>query len=76
VLAQNDDVALVNACLEIEHELRQREFVAVECLIALAARSGGALVERLRELPLPKFAAAASCLYAAGWIVISPTQLS
>jgi hypothetical protein len=68
-LASEEDLALANACLELEHELREQEFAAIETLLGSLPPSGDAdLDDRLRRLPLVKFAQAASGLYSAGWI--------
>jgi hypothetical protein len=70
-LASNDDLALANACLELEHELRQKEFAGVESLLAVLTPCGDAdrsLDDRLRDLPSRLFAQAASGLYRAGWV--------
>ena len=69
--ANAEDLALVNACLEVEQELRQRAYAAVERLLAHAAGKQGALDERLRALPLRPFADAATCLYELGWVMPS-----
>jgi hypothetical protein len=45
------DLALVNACLEIEQELRQRTYSAAERVLASAAGGCGKLDERILSLP-------------------------
>lgn len=44
-------LALVNACLEIEQDLRERGWDAVERVTALAAGRKGTLTERIKSLP-------------------------
>lgn len=66
--ATPDDLALANACLELEGELRERGYHCLERLCALAAGRTGALDDRLRSLPLSEFAAAAYDLIALGWV--------
>jgi hypothetical protein len=63
-----DDLALLNACLTMEHELREQAFYALERLLALVQWSEGSLDERLRALPYRAFGRAAICLYELGWI--------
>src|SRR4051794_27340694 len=46
----DEDLALLNACLELECELRAREFATVERLLALVAAGGGALGDRVLAL--------------------------
>jgi hypothetical protein len=67
-----DDLALANACLEIEHEHRQRTYAAVERVLALAAGGSGKLDERLRSLPERELATALFVLYEAGWVYATP----
>lgn len=65
----DDDLALLNACLVVEAELRQQAFAALERLLALLPPGGtGGLAEHVARLPPPAFAAAASALYELGWI--------
>lgn len=66
--AGEEDLALLNACLEVEHELREREFAALERLLVLSQFNEGPLDDRLRALPPRAFAHAALCLYELGWI--------
>jgi hypothetical protein len=70
-LADDDDLALANACLEVEAELRRKEFAAVEGIMGClpSPTSGeGSLDYRLRKLSMPDFARAASGLIDAGWV--------
>ncbi|MDQ2909777.1 MAG: hypothetical protein M3R26_01640 [Actinomycetota bacterium] len=66
-LAGDDELALINTCMQLEQELRQKEFADVERLLAFLPR-GGHLDYRLRRLSTPDFARAALCLYELGWI--------
>jgi hypothetical protein len=72
-LASDDDLALVNSCLVVEYELRERAYAALERLGVHAAEEEGQLDERLRALPLSRFADAATCLYELGWV--TPTDV-
>jgi hypothetical protein len=67
-LAGDDDLVLVNSCLVVEYELRERAYAALERLCAHTAAETGPLDERLRALPLQPFADAATCLYELGWV--------
>lgn len=62
-----DELALLNTCLLAEHELREREFAALERLLALTQWWDGPLDERLRALPMPAFSLAVMCLLQLGW---------
>lgn len=64
----DDDLALANACLEIEEELRQRGYAAVERLAVRVAGNAGELDDRIRLLPRPDVSLAISDLYELGWI--------
>jgi hypothetical protein len=66
--AEEVDLALVNACLEIEDELRQRSYAAVERLAARVAGRKGQLDDRIRSLPDPEARRAIYDLYELGWI--------
>ena len=70
-LASDDDLALVNECLRLEYELRERAYAAVQRLLAYANMEDGDLSERLLALRLPSFADAATCLYELGWVTPS-----
>ena len=63
-LATDDDLALVNECLRLEYEMRQRAYAAVQRLLGYANLEDGDLSERLLALPLQPFADAATCLRA------------
>lgn len=65
---QEDDLALANACLVVEHELREEAFATAERLLALASGREGTLTERVLALPRREQAAALLCLYDLGWI--------
>jgi hypothetical protein len=73
-LATEEDLALVNACLVVEYELRERAYAALERLCARASEEQGQLDERLRALPLSNFADAATCLYELGWVTPADTD--
>ena len=47
----DEDLALSNACLEVEAALRDREWAALERLLGLVAAGEGPLVERVERLP-------------------------
>lgn len=66
--AGDEDLALVNACLEIEDELRERSYAAVERLAASVAGKPGELDDRIRSLPDPEVKRAIYDLYELGWI--------
>jgi hypothetical protein len=66
--AGNEELALLNAVLEVEAELRATEFAALERLLVLAQFTEGALDNRLLELPPLAFARAAADLYVLGWV--------
>lgn len=63
-----EDLALADACLHAEHELREAAFSAAERLLALASGGEGKLSERVLALPEREQAAALICLYELGWI--------
>ena len=67
-LADEEDLALLNACLIAEYELRERAYAALERLLAYANLGDGDLNARLLALPLRPFADAATCLYELGWV--------
>lgn len=67
-LSSSDDLALLNAVLELEHEQRERDFATLERLLAYAQFDEGDLDERLYALPTRAFANAAICCIALGWI--------
>ena len=63
-----DDLALADACLHAEHELREAAFSAAERLLDLVSGGEGTLTERVLALPRREQAAALVCLYELGWI--------
>lgn len=63
-----EDLALADACLHAEHELREAAFAAAERLLALASGGDGTLTQRVLALPEGEQAAALVCLYELGWI--------
>jgi hypothetical protein len=65
--AGDEDLALLNACLEVEAELRQQGYVAVERLLATVAVRNGRLSERVTSLPDRDAARALCDLYEARW---------
>lgn len=67
-LADDQDLALMNACRITEYELRERAYAALERLLAYANMGDGDLSARLLALPLRPFADAAACLYELGWV--------
>jgi hypothetical protein len=70
-----EDLALINACLEVEADLREQACAALERLLALLPAGGeGTLSERLTALPQPAFAAAALALMDAGWTYGAPAE--
>lgn len=66
--AEDEDLALLNALLAVEAELREAEFATVERLLVLTRFAEGELDERLLALPDRTFGRAASDLYALGWV--------
>lgn len=66
--ADDVDLALVNACLEVEDELRERSYAAVERLAASVAGRRGELDDRIRSLPEPEIKRAIGDLFELGWI--------
>lgn len=66
---QPDDLALVNACYEIERELLDRGCSHLSELGAALANSPGFdLDERIEALPEPQLFSALVCLFHLGWI--------
>lgn len=64
-----DDLALANACYEVETELRDRGCVHLSKLGAAIADSPGSdLDERIEALPEPQLFNALVCLFHLGWI--------
>jgi hypothetical protein len=57
--ATRDDYFLTNGCLELEAELRQREWAALERLLGLVAAGEGTVPERIERLPDRAFRPAA-----------------
>jgi hypothetical protein len=75
VLAQpitDDDLALANACLEVEADFRQRGYAAVERLLATVAGTQGNLRERVVRLPHFEALRALGDLSDVGWIYRTP----
>jgi hypothetical protein len=70
VLSGSDkpDLALLNACLVVEHELREQEFAALEALLTLTQWTDGPLDDRLELLPVRLFAQAVQLLYQLNWV--------
>jgi hypothetical protein len=66
--ATDEDLALLNACLVVEQELREQGYAAVERLLANVAGREGKLDERVVSLPDPAAARALCDLYEAGWV--------
>lgn len=66
--AGEPELALLNAVLEVEAELRDAEFAALEQLLTLCQFDEGALAERVAALPDRAFALAVSGLYELGWV--------
>jgi hypothetical protein len=64
----DDDLALLNACLQAEDQIRGDAFAALERLLPLFQWAEGPLQERVLALPAPMFARAALGLYELGWI--------
>lgn len=62
------DNALVNACLTVEHELREQAYRHVERLLRLVVDRPGALDARVLALPDVYQARALLDLYMAGWV--------
>jgi hypothetical protein len=65
---RQEDLALLNACLVLEHELRAVAEATLERLLALVSGGEGTLQERVLALPQPEQAAALVYLYELGWI--------
>lgn len=64
-----DDLALANACYEVEAELRDRGCAALSELGAVLANSPGSeLDERIHALPEPELFRALRCIVDLGWI--------
>jgi hypothetical protein len=70
-----DDVALLNACLEIERELRERAFAAIARLSVEVAGRHGDLNDRIRALPPGEVSRALLDLDEAGWFFPAPSEL-
>jgi hypothetical protein len=65
--------SLINACLEVEADLREQACAALERLLALLSPGGeGSLTERVTALPQPAFAVAVLALMEAGWVYGAP----
>jgi hypothetical protein len=65
---EEEDLALLNACLLLEHELREQAEDTLERLLALVSGGEGTLQERVIALPEREQAAALVCLYELGWV--------
>lgn len=64
-----DDLALANACYEVESELRDRGCAAVSDLADLIRSSPGTdLGERVLALPEPEVFRAIGCVLDLGWV--------
>ena len=68
-----EDLALVNACLEVEQEVRQHAYAVLGRLLSVLPAGESVaqkrpLDERILELPDYAFAAAATCLLELGWV--------
>ena len=62
------DLELVNACLEVESDVRRKQFAAVEELTALVTAGEGSLDDRVAALPRAERFAAIGAIIAAGWV--------
>lgn len=69
--AGDDDLALLNAFLQFEHEQRAEQFAALERLLTYCQFEDGPLGERVTQLPDRAFACAATDLYALGWVTVT-----
>lgn len=65
---ESDDLALLNACLEVEQAMRVSEMATLERLLSHTQWSDGLLDDRLFALPEDEFAQATLDVYALGWI--------
>ena len=71
-----DDLALANACYEVEADLRDRGCAALSELAAVIANSPGSdLDERIHALPEPELFSALRCIVDLGWIHLERTNL-
>jgi hypothetical protein len=68
------DTELLNAWLEVERELRERSFAAIERLAVEVAGRSGKLNERIKSLPPGEIGQALFDLDAAGWFFPAPTE--
>lgn len=68
-----DDLALGNACLAVEQDLRAEAWAAIERLLALIDAEPGPLPERISALPDPDFIRAVRRLFSAGSIADPPS---
>lgn len=66
--SDEDDLPLVNACLEVEAELRERAFRRLERLCGLIGEQQGELDERVRSLPEGELEAALLAVVDLGWV--------
>ena len=69
-----EDLDLINACLEVEQEEREHAFAVLEHLLALCQFSEGPLDERVLALPKKAFALAALDLHVIGWVGPDPEE--
>jgi hypothetical protein len=72
----DDDMALVDACLEVERELRECGYAALERLSAEVAGRQGDLDERIVALPDSEVRCALVSVYESQWCYGDPQQLS
>jgi hypothetical protein len=63
-----DDLALANACIAIERQMRTDAMSAIERLGALITEGDGDLDDRVSALPQERFVLALSALHSAFWI--------
>jgi hypothetical protein len=72
--ADERDVELLNACIEVERELRECGYAALERLSAVVAGKQGNLEERVRALPPSELRAALRDLYEVAMVYDAPTE--
>lgn len=61
-------MALLNACLELEAELRENAYRMLERLGAIIGEEDGPLEDRVRALPEPDLLAALAAVLELGWV--------
>jgi hypothetical protein len=66
--AGEEDLELLNACLMMEHELREQAFYALERLLTYCQFGEGTLDERVIALPDRAFTRVVCDLYELGWL--------